>query len=105
MQANTKLSVHQKEILKELKEILKGVQVLKLDDKTTIAFKPLDNTVEFALSVMAPTEKKFRRKVGKFYALQKFYDAQTVKMDKEDFMRMTEWVWDIYPIHIRWLNK
>jgi hypothetical protein len=98
MQANTKLSDYDKEILKELKEILKDVQVLNLNDETTIAFKPLGNTVEFALSVMAPTEKKFRRKVGEFYALQKFYDNETVKMAKEDFMRMTEWVWDAYPM-------
>lgn len=98
MQANTKLSVHQKEILKELKEILKGIQVLNLDDKTTIAFKPLGNTVEFALSVKAPTEKKFRRKVGEFYALQKFYDDQTVKMDYADFEVMCETVWGAYPL-------
>ena len=98
MQANTKLNDHQKEILKELKEILNGVQVLNLDDKTTIAFKPLGNTVEFALSVKAPTEKKFRRKVGVFYAMQRFYDGETVKMDRVDFARMCDYVWDAYPI-------
>jgi len=97
MQANTKLTADQKEFLKNLKEEMSDVKVLNLDNKTTIAFKRLGNTVEFALSVMAPTEKKFRRKVGEFHALRKFENCETVKMDADDFLTMCENVWSYYP--------
>jgi hypothetical protein len=100
MQANTKLDTFEKRILKQLKIDLAGVDVMIMDGKTTMAFKPLGNTVEFALSVMAPTEKKFRRKVGEYWALIKFENGQTVKMAVEDFNVMTDSVWgysDILP--------
>lgn len=98
MQANTKLTPEQKAIFKELREVMenKNVRVVNLDNKTTMAFLPKGNTVEFALSVMAPTEKKFRRKVGEFYAMQKFYNGETVKMSEFDFAVMCECVWDAY---------
>jgi len=101
MQANTKLDAFQKAELKTMRvgAVQYGVKVVNLDNKTTIAYKALGNTVEFALSVMAPTEKKFRPKVGEFWALQKFFDSQIVKMAKPDFIVMCEFVWDAYPIH------
>ena len=98
MQANTKLGDFEKELLKHLKDEMFDVKVVNLDNKTTMAYLPRGNTVEFALSVMAPTEKKFRRKVGEYWALTKFENGQTVKMDKDDFMQMTEMVWDAYLI-------
>jgi hypothetical protein len=98
MQANTKLSGFEKDILADLRVSMEGVQVVNLDNKTTIAFKPLGNTVEFTLSVMAPTEKKFRRKVGEYWARTKFETGQTVKMDKTNFVHMCEYCWDAYLI-------
>lgn len=97
MQANTKLTDFQKTELKEYREFSPAT-ILNLDNKTTMAYQVRGNTVEFALSVMAPTEKKFRRKVGEYFAYDKFTDNQTVKMDKFDFMAMCEAVWDAYPI-------
>ena len=99
MQSNTKLTAEQKEILREMREIQDGaVQVLNLDNKTTMAFMPKGNTVEFALSVMSDNEKKFRPKVGEYFARCRFENDETVKMEKHDFMRMCETVWDAYPI-------
>ena len=87
MQSNTKLSIGQKEILKSLK--LNNMDVTLINNlQTTIAFQELGNTVEFALSVMSDNEKKFRRKVGEYHALNRFDDGQTVKMHKADFYTM-----------------
>lgn len=57
---------------------------------TTIAYTERGNTVEFSLSVASPDEKKFRPRVGAFYALDRFECGQTVKMKKEDFQGMLE---------------
>ena len=92
MQANTKLGAFEKELLKNLKAVMPDVKVVNLDNKSTMAYLPRGNTVEFALSVMAPTENKFRRKVGEYWALTKFENGQTVKMDKFDFETMLETV-------------
>ena len=89
MQANTKLTDSQKESLQELCAMQPDLIVLN-NGETTIAYRDLGNTVEFALSVAAPTEKKFRRKVGEFYVRGRFYDGLTVKMKCADFYRMRE---------------
>lgn len=96
MQSNTKLNDAQKENLREMRKY-QDVQVLPLDYKTTIAFMPRGNTVEFALSVMSYNEKKFRPKVGEYFARCRFENGETVKMEKHDFMLMCEHVWDAYP--------
>lgn len=97
--ANTKLTTQQKLDLKTglAGALAQNIKVVNLDDKTTIAYKVMGNTVEFALSVMSPDEKKFRAKVGQYWAIYKFMDNQTVKMDKFDFAVMCEFVWDAYP--------
>ena len=98
MQSNTKLTAEQKEILREMREIQDGaVQVLNLDNKTTMAFMPKGNTVEFALSVMSDNEKKFRPKVGEYMARSRFENGATVKMRTHDFYAMCEFVWGAYP--------
>lgn len=97
--ANTKLTDYQKAQLAGLAMDAEnmGIQVLNLDDKSTIAYKLRGNTVEFAMSVMSPDEKKFRRKVGKYLALRKFFLGNTVCMAVFDFELMCETVWDAYP--------
>ena len=88
MQANTKLDSQQKAHLKEMRANNPNV-VLANNGQTTIAYQDKGNTVEFALSVAAPTEKKFRRKVGEFHAMYRFdYLNTTVKMADTDFYRM-----------------
>ena len=97
MQANTKLSDNQKIQLRNLRSALPEVKVVNLNNKTTIAYVHKGNTVEFALSVMAPTENKFRPKVGEYYARLRYMGENTVKMDKDDFLAMCDCLWDAYP--------
>ncbi len=96
--ANTKLNDYQKQERKNMMQTAKntGVQVVNLDNKTVMVYKDCGNTVEFALAVMAPDEQKFRVKVGEFYALERFFCANTVKMDRMDFDTMCIFVWDAY---------
>lgn len=98
--ANTKLEKWQKEDLLEMHIAAKndGIQVVNLDNVTTMAYKLKGNTVEFSLSVKSPDEKKFRRKVGEFFALARFFNMQTVRMATDDFKDMCETVWDVYLI-------
>ena len=87
MQANTKLNAGQKEFLKTIKARNPKVTLCN-NGQTTIAYMDRGNTVEFSLSVAAPTEKKFRRKVGEYFALLRFNDQETVKMASIDFHHM-----------------
>ena len=96
MRANTKLDRNQKDILKAFKNDFPEIQILNVDNKTTMAFINRGNTIEFALSVMAPTEKKFRPKVGEYFAYNRFLDGHTVKMGRIDFEVMCECVWGAY---------
>jgi hypothetical protein len=93
--ANSKLDSFQKADRKELKQMAKaeGVKLENLNDETVIAYKPLGNTVEFALAVKSPDEQKFRVKVGEFHALTRFFEGETVKMAREDFNEM---LWNVY---------
>lgn len=95
--SNTKLNPFQKGMLKGLREMQSGaVEICNLDNQTVIAWRDRGNTVEFALSVMSPDEKKFRPKVGEFYARTRFDNGETVKMLREDFECMCETVFDCY---------
>lgn len=107
MASNTKLTPEQKTILRNLKKAttmpgrmnrLAGVQVVNVDNVTTIAFIERGNTVEFSLAVRSPDENKFRTKVGEFYALERFYNSETVKMARADFAVMCEMTFDAYLI-------
>lgn len=96
--ANTKLTPEQKVTLKELREIFAetGVQFCNLDNRTVMAWRDRGNTVEFALAVMSPDEKKFRPKVGEYIARSRFDSGETTKMSRSDFELMCECVWDCY---------
>lgn len=98
--ANTKLTDFQKQSLRGLKMDAKGdgINILALDNKTTIAYKVMGNTVQFALAVKSDDEIKFRRKVGEYNAITRFYDGQTVAMAKVNFELMCEYVFDAYLI-------
>lgn len=100
MTSNTKLTTEEKAELKEMKIAAanSNIRVINLDNKTVMAYSVKGNTVEFSLAVMSPDEKKFRVKVGEYYALSRFELGNTVKMDKIDFETMCENVWDAYLI-------
>lgn len=95
MRSNTKLTTNQKDTLTSLKGSNMGVTLVN-NEQTTIAYKELGNTVEFSLSVMSDNEKKFRRKVGEFHALMRFYVSQTVSMGYADFHTMMRCVFGLY---------
>ena len=94
MASNTKLLDSEKSLLKEMRMYQKGVTVVN-NGKTTIAYREFPNTVEFSTSVSSPDEKKFRPKVGEFYARDRMDHGVTVKMDKNDFDAMFEFVFCI----------
>jgi hypothetical protein len=98
MQANTKLTAEQKSELRDLLQVarVQGIKVVCLNERNTLAYRRRGNTTEFALSVKAPNEKKFRAKVGKYWALLRFFNGQKVAMDSQDFDIMTEAVFDAY---------
>jgi hypothetical protein len=86
MASNSKLTPLQKMDLKDLKFAAKAQDIqLAHNGQTTVAYQNKGNTVELALSVTSPDETKFRRKVGEFHALERFFDNQTVKMAAGDF--------------------
>ena len=86
MQSNTKLTAEQKMRLCNLREYQNDESVkIAHNGETTIAFKENGNTVEFALSVMSPNEKKFRPKVGEYLARYRFENMETVKMAEHNF--------------------
>ena len=89
MQSNSKLFADQKTVLKNLRRDLPKVQ-FAIMGKTTIAFKHVGDNVEFATAICADNEKKNRPKVGKYYALTRFTNGQTVKMPFFQFDNMLE---------------
>jgi hypothetical protein len=98
MASNTKLTPQQKIARKTYLYTAGAMDIQVLNNgETTIAFRPMGNTVEFSLSVMGPDERKFRRKVGEYYALLRFFHSgETVKMKQEDFEVMCEEVFEFY---------
>lgn len=89
MASNTKLTDSQKSELRNFKNCTKCEGItLAHNGQTTMAFLPRGNTVEFALSVASPDEVKFRRKVGEYHALDRFYGGLTVKMLEREFCDM-----------------
>jgi hypothetical protein len=89
MQSNSKLTKYQKSMLKDLRGFMPDVQ-FAIMGKTTIAFQHVGDNVEFATAICADTEKKNRPKVGKFYAITRFENQQTVKMPFFQFDNMLD---------------
>ena len=58
--------------------------------RTTIAFKHVGDNVEFATAICADNEKKNRPKVGKYWALVRFENNQTVKLPFTQFDNMLD---------------
>lgn len=87
--SNTKLDNYDKEQLVFMKMRNPAV-TLANNEQTTIAFQLKGNTVHFALAVASPDEKKFRRKVGEYNALNRYENGQYAVMEKWDFCTMLE---------------
>lgn len=89
MQSNSKLTKFEKSLLKDACKILPDVQFATMG-KTTIAFKHVGDNVEFSTAICADNEKKNRPKVGKYWAIVRFENRQTVKMPFTQFDNMLE---------------
>ena len=89
MQSNSKLTADHKNIFKNICAELPDVQ-FEIMGKTTIALKQVGDNVEFATAICADNEKKNRPKVGKYHALVRFWNGQTVKMPFDQFYNMVE---------------
>lgn len=87
--SNTKLDSVQKAELLSLRESQKGVKVIN-NGETTIAYKVLGKTVIFSTSVAATEEKKFRRKVGEFFARCRLSAGENVVVSKRAFLLILE---------------
>ena len=93
--SNSKLDQYENDQRKIIKAEFKkdGGHVVN-DGVTTIAYLQVSaNLVEFATSICSPDEQKFRRKVGEFYALERFEVGYTVKMRLFEFRAM---MYDVY---------
>ena len=97
MRSNTKLSGFEKKVLAAMRDEQKNVKIIN-DGNTTVAYCEFPNTVEFSTSVTSPDEKKFRAKVGEFYARNRMDSGETVKMSTKDFYDMVECLFGVYEI-------
>lgn len=89
MQANSKLSKFEKSLFKLMQNNMPDVKFATMGE-TTVAFKRAGKMVEFSTAICAPNEKKMRPKVGKYFAIQRFENHQTVKMPDYQFDNMLE---------------
>ena len=85
--SNTKLDSYEKEQLGFMKMRNPGVTIVN-NGQTTVVFQLKGNTVQFATAVAAPEEKKFRRKVGEYNALNRYENGQYAVVEKYDFCAM-----------------
>lgn len=89
--SNTKLNKSEKESLNAMLYAMGAngfAHRLEHNGETVVAYTERGNTTEFSISVASPDEKKFRPRVGAYYALDRFNAGQTVKMEKYDFEKM-----------------
>lgn len=84
MQSNSKLTKAQKAYLKVMAEFNPQIQ-FEIVGELTIAFKVLGDNVEFATAIRANNEKKHRPNVGKYVALTRFENGETVKVPFDRF--------------------
>ena len=89
MQSNSKLNKFEKSVLKDARKFNPEVHFAHMG-KTTIAFQHVGDLVEFATAICADNEKKNRPKVGKYWAMTRFENGQTVKMPFFQFDNMME---------------
>ncbi len=85
MPSNSKLTKAQKQALRTLRAyfLADGGQLASLAPMT-VAYMPTGtNTAEISTSIASPNEKKFRRKVGEYHALMRYFvDGRTVSVPK-----------------------
>lgn len=105
MVSNTKLTLTQKQYIKRYEKV--NTVYFFNNGKITLMVKPEFNNsrmLAVSISTMAPDENKFRKSVGKYFAINNFENGQYVLMSREtlfDFMDNTlclntNEAWDLY---------
>ena len=87
MLSNSKLTKAQKAYLKEMAVFNPQIKFETVGN-LTIAFSHVGDTVQFATAICADNEIKNRAKVGKYVALTRFENGETVKMPFDLFDNM-----------------
>lgn len=93
MTSNTKLTQDQKDWLKIMSALHPEIR-FAIAGETTFAFQHQGDIVEFATAICHDAEKKNRVKVGKYYALDRYFDGNTVKLKFADFDNMLDVIHD-----------
>jgi hypothetical protein len=80
MTSNSKLSTYEKSDLKEYKKNNPQVRFFSFPDlRVTVAIIPTGPSMGvFSLSIASDSERKFRRKVGEYYAMVRVSDSQVL---------------------------
>ena len=85
MQSNSKLTDYQKSLRKQMLAQFAGV--LATSGRVTVALERTGEKMgRFSLAIASEDERKIRRKVGEFYALNRFDDgdSQSVRLADSD---------------------
>jgi hypothetical protein len=93
MLSNTKLTVEQKELFKDMLADYPHIQFATDFDSMVCAYFQDGKVVRFAFSVKSANEKKFRLKVGKFNAMQKVlpeWDNENTILPEYEFFVMLD---------------
>lgn len=88
MTSNTKLSPEQKQFVKDYIAANKDIFFTN-NNKVTIMVRPVfedSRMFEVSISTKAPDEKKFRKSVGKYYAIRAYKNGHYVLMDKDTLL-------------------
>lgn len=82
--SNSKLTPQQKQTLLSMRRdfVREGGTLASLAPMTVACMPTGTNTAEISTAIASPNEKKFRRKVGEYHALMRYYDGRTVSVPK-----------------------
>ncbi len=99
MTSNTKLDKPQKETLKAMKAEYPDVCFATNYVDLVCAFYPIGSNVRFAFAIASEGEKKFRRKVGEYIAMQRVlpdWDDTYALLPRHEFWSMLDAI-DVEP--------
>ena len=89
MESNTKLTQGEKDWLKTMSADHPEIH-FAIVGETTFAFEHKGDTVEFATAICHDAEKKNRTKVGKYFAIARYFEGNTVTLKFQDFGNMLD---------------
>ena len=89
--SNSKLTPKEKSALKALRAALADVAVAHFPAwGLTLAYRSSGSCMEFSTACCSPSEKKYRKKVGAWFALDRFDAHETSKMPFDTFFEFLD---------------